>query len=79
MVGTILLLCALGLFVPILIEYFNIGEVPRQPTLNFSGFLAMAGLLSYGVGLILGACKKQNDQMFEIIVSQEKGREVQRG
>ena len=78
-VGTILLLCALGLFVPILIEYFNIGEVPRQPTLNFSGFLAMAGLLSYGVGLILGACKKQNDQMFEIIVSQEKGREVQRG
>jgi hypothetical protein len=46
--------------------------------LNFSGFLAMAGLLSYGVGLILGACKKQNDQMFEILVSQEKGREVQR-
>ena len=77
-VGTVLLLCALALFVPVLIEYFRIGVVPRQPTLNFSGFLAMAGLLSYGVGLILGACKKQNDQMFEILVSQEKGREVQR-
>lgn len=77
-VGTVLLLCALALFVPVLIEYFRIGVVPRQPTLNFSGFLAMTGLLSYGVGLILGACKKQNDQMFEILVSQEKGREVQR-
>lgn len=77
-VGTVLLLCAAALFIPVLIEYFKIGEVPRQPTLNFSGFLAMAGLLSYGVGLILGACKKQNDQMFEILVSQEKGREVQR-
>jgi hypothetical protein len=77
-VGTVLLLCATALFIPVLVEYFKIGEVPRQPTLNFSGFLAMAGLLSYGVGLILGACKKQNDQMFEILVSQEKGREVQR-
>lgn len=76
--GSILLIAAAGLFIPVLVEYFQTGVVPRQPTLNFSGFLAMAGLLAYGVGLILGACKKQSDQMFEIIVSQEKGREVQR-
>lgn len=78
LVGTVLLVAAAGFFTPVLMEYFKSGEVPRQPTLNFSGFLAMAGLLSYGVGLILGACKKQSDQMFEILVSQEKGREVQR-
>lgn len=77
-VGTVLLLAAAGLFVPVLVHYFQWGVVPRQPTLTFSGFLAIAGLLAYGVGLILGACKKQADQMFEILASQEKGREVQR-
>ncbi|MDO5462073.1 MAG: glycosyltransferase family 2 protein [bacterium] len=75
-VGTLFLLLAFVFFLPVLIDYFSTGRVARQPTLNFSGFLAIAGLLSYGVGLILGACKKQSDQMFEIIVSQEKGREV---
>ncbi len=78
LVGTVLLLAAAGLFVPVLVHYFQWGVVPRQPTLTFSGFLAIAGLLAYGVGLILGACKKQADQMFEILASQEKGREVQR-
>lgn len=75
-VGTFFLLLAFVFFLPVLIDYFSTGRVARQPTFNFSGFLAIAGLLSYGVGLILGACKKQSDQMFEIIVSQEKGREV---
>ncbi len=77
-VGTVLLVLAMALFIPVLIHYFQEGEVPRLPTLNFAGFLAIAGLLSYSVGLILGACKKYSDMMFEILVSQEKGREVQR-
>ncbi len=76
--GGVLLVLAAAFFAPVLVEYFSSGEVPRQPTLNFSGFLAMAGLLSFSVGLILGACKKQSDQMFEILASQEKGREMQR-
>ena len=77
-VGGVLLLIAAGLFVPVLAEYFKTGLVPRIPTQIFSGFLAIAGLLSFGVGLILGACKKQSDQLFEILTAQEKGREVQR-
>ncbi len=77
-VGSVLLLLALGMFTPVLVEYFHYGVVPRQPTLNVAGFLAIAGLLAYGIGLILGACKKQSDQLFEILASQEKGREVQR-
>ncbi len=78
MVGLALMVLAAVLFIPVLVHYVRWGLVPRQPTLMFSGFLAMASLLSFSVGLILGACKKQSDQMFEIIVSQEKGREVQR-
>ncbi len=77
-VGLALLLIAAGLFLPVLVDYFQTGLVPRVPTQIFSGFVAIAGLLSFGVGLILGACKKQSDQMFEIIVSQERGRETQR-
>lgn len=77
-VGLVLLLIAAGLFLPVLVDYFQTGLVPRVPTQIFSGFVAIAGLLSFGVGLILGACKKQSDQMFEIIVSQERGRETQR-
>ena len=78
LVGLALLLVSAGLFVPVLAEYFQTGLVPRIPTQIFSGFLAIAGLLSFGVGLILGASKKQSDQMFEIIVSQERGRETLR-
>ncbi len=77
-IGAVLMVAALGLFIPVLVYYFDVGRVPRQPTLIFSGFLGIASLLSWSVGLILGACKKQSDQMFEIVVSQEKGREVQR-
>ncbi len=77
-VGLVLMIAALCFFIPVLVHYFEVGRVPRQPTLMFSGFLAIAALLSWSVGLILGACKKQSDQMFEIVVSQEKGREVQR-
>lgn len=77
-VGMVLLLIAAGLFVPVLLDYFQTGLVPRVPTQIFSGFVAIAGLLSFGVGLILGASKKQSDQMFEIIVSQERGRETLR-
>ncbi|MEG2414650.1 MAG: glycosyltransferase [Kiritimatiellia bacterium] len=77
-VGGFLLLVAVAFFIPVFIDYLGTGEVPRQPTLIFSGFLAISGLFSFGVGLILGACKKYSDQMFEILVSQEKGREVQR-
>ncbi|MGN1326310.1 MAG: glycosyltransferase family 2 protein [Candidatus Spyradenecus sp.] len=75
LVGTFLLLVAGVLFAPVLIDYLKTSVVPRQPTLVFSGFLTLAGLLAYSVGLILSACKKQSDQLFEIIVSQEKGRE----
>lgn len=78
LVGTVLMLAALVFFLPVLIDYFRFGVVPRQPTLIFSGFLAIAGLLAYSVGLILGACKRYADLTFEILVSQEKGREVQR-
>lgn len=63
------------LFLPVLIQYLQIGEVPRYPTLIVSGFLSVCGLLSFVCGLILDTCKKYSDQMFEIMITQEKTRE----
>lgn len=58
---------AVGLFIPVFIEYMDTGLVPRQPTLIVSGFLVIAALLSVCAGLILGAMKRQSDQLFEIM------------
>lgn len=52
-VAVILWIVAVVLFIPVLVEYFKTGLVPRFPTLITSGLLAMAGLLSFFNGLCL--------------------------
>lgn len=76
--SSVLMVGALGLFIPILITYFQEGEVPRYPTLIVSCFLSIAGLLSLVCGLILDACKKYSDQTFEIMISHEMSLKDQR-
>jgi len=51
--------------VPVLADYVKTGLVPKFPTLIVAGFVALAGLLSFGCGLILDSIKKYNDQAFE--------------
>lgn len=51
--GGILLLLALALFVPVLVEYLRTGLVPRLPTAVLSTGLGIAALLSFVCGLIL--------------------------
>lgn len=51
--GGILLLLALALFLPVLVEYFRTGLVPRLPTAVVSTGLGLAALLSFACGLIL--------------------------
>lgn len=59
---------ALAFGIPVFVDYFRIGEVPRFPTLIFSCFLMTASLLSIGIGLVLDAVKKQSDQAFEQVL-----------
>ncbi len=49
----VLLLLALALFVPVLVEYLRTGLVPRLPTAVLSTGLALASLMSFACGLIL--------------------------
>lgn len=51
---SLLLLAVAGvMFVPVLVEYFATGLVPRFPTLIVSGFMVVASLQSLFAGLIL--------------------------
>lgn len=62
----VLLAVAVVLFIPVLAEYLRIGLVPRFPTLFTSGFLALAGLLSFFTGLCLDVIINHNRKDFEL-------------
>lgn len=65
-VAAVLLCASLVMFIPVLVEYFKIGLVPRFPTLITSGFLAIAGLLSFFIGLCLDVIINHNRKDFEL-------------
>lgn len=54
------------LFIPVFKDYVLTGLVPKTPSLIVSGFLMMAALLSFGVGLVLDTEVKNSRQNFEI-------------
>ena len=56
----------LGLFIPVLAEYFRTGLVPRFPTLIVSGVLMTLSILMLVCGLILDTVAKKHRQLFEI-------------
>lgn len=64
--AAVLVAISLILFIPVLIEYFKIGLVPRFPTLITSGFLTIAGLLSFFTGLCLDTIVSNNRKNFEL-------------
>ena len=68
-IALLLLLIALGFFLPVLLEYLKTGLVPRFPTLIVSGFTALAAIQSYFSGMILNVLKAQNRQQFEITLN----------
>ena len=66
------IMSALGLilFIPILITYFDIGLVPRFPTLIFCVFLWLAAIQSFFAGLTLDVIKQKNLHDFEILLQE---------
>lgn len=53
-------------FMPVLLEYFHTGLVPKFPTLIVCGFAMMAAIQSVFAGLILAAGAQRNRQEFEM-------------
>ncbi len=54
------------LFIPVLVEYFETGLVPRFPTLIMSGVMATLSFLLLMCGIILDTVAKKHRQLFEV-------------
>ena len=59
-------LLGLGFMVPVLLEFFATGLVPRFPTLIMSGVLLTLAMLMLVCGLILDTVAKKHRQLFEV-------------
>ncbi|MDO4760063.1 MAG: glycosyltransferase [Candidatus Saccharibacteria bacterium] len=62
----IFILLSLALVIPVLVEYFETGLVPRFPTLIVAGFLAVLSLLMLVCGIILKVIVKKHREIFEL-------------
>jgi len=61
----VLMVVAVALFVPIVMEYLETGLVARFPTLIMCGFIAMAGLQAFFSGMILEVMAAKDRRDFE--------------
>lgn len=68
-VSLIFMLLAFILIIPIFIEYFQTGLVPRFPTLIVSGIIALMGIIFFFCGVILDVIAKKHRQLFEILMN----------
>ena len=71
-IGTLFLIISLIFGVPVFIEYFDTGLVPRFPTLIFAGFMLIISILMYVCGIILEVVVKKHRQLFELILIKTK-------
>lgn len=62
----VLTMIAAVLFMPIIITFAKIGEVPRFPTLIGCGFIMMSAIQAFFSGMILQTISQKNRQDFEM-------------
>lgn len=62
----ILLLIAIGFFIPVFVEYVKTGLVPKVPTLLGCGFVAVMAIQSFFAGMILENIKQSDKREFEM-------------
>ena len=65
-VAAILMVLAIGFFIPVWITYADTGMVPNFPTLIVCGFVALASIQSFFAGLILQTMYRKTRQDFEM-------------
>ena len=71
-ISLIFLIISLCFGIPVFIEYFETGLVPRIPTLIFAGFMLIIAILLFICGLILEVLVKKHRQLFELILINTK-------
>lgn len=63
------LLVSIVMVIPVLIDYFQTGLVPRFPTLIVSGLLALLGFMFFFCGIVLDVVAQKHKQLFEILMN----------
>ncbi len=71
-ISLIFLIISLVFGIPVFVEYFDTGLVPRIPTLIFAGFMLIISILLFVCGLILEVVVKKHRQLFELILIKTK-------
>ena len=72
LIGLLFLIISLGFGIPVFVDYFKTGLVPRFPTLIFAGFMLMISVLSFVCGIILEVVVKKHRQLFELVLINTK-------
>lgn len=67
-VSLVLVILSLILGIPVLVEYFETGLVPRFPTLIVAGFLLMIAVMTTICGIILQVVVRKHREAFELIL-----------
>ena len=73
LIAAVLVLLAIGLFIPVFLEYLQTGLVPRFPTLILCGFMVMAGIQSFFTGMLLEVMAAKDRKDFEHRLMQVTG------
>ncbi len=66
LLSLLLILVAVGFFIPVMTDYAQTGLVNRFPTLISCGFVALAAVQSLFSGMMLGTIRQKNRQDFEM-------------
>ena len=72
LISLLFFIISLGFGIPVFVEYFKTGLVPRFPTLIFSGFMLIISILMMICGIILEVVVKKHRQLFELILIRSK-------
>ncbi|MCR5398521.1 MAG: glycosyltransferase family 2 protein [Lachnospiraceae bacterium] len=65
-IALVLMVMAIGFFIPVFIDFLATGKVLRFPTLFACGFVALAGVQSFFAGLILQNIARRDRKDFEM-------------
>jgi glycosyltransferase involved in cell wall biosynthesis len=73
-ISLLLFILALILGIPVLVEYFETGLVPRFPSLIVAGFLIIIAVMLVVCGIILQVVVRKNREIFELMLTAERER-----
>lgn len=73
-IALILLILAVGFFIPVLVSFFQTGIVEKIPTVIVCGITMLAAIVSFFSGLVLDTMKQKNRQDFEMELNKSNDR-----